>query len=94
MLTEKVAIKIFGREFELEWEGDPLYIYTLANYVDGKMREVGESNKIIDTGKVAVLTALTIADEYFRYKESKESNTNTVNKKTEEFIQVLETALK
>ncbi len=94
MFTEKIAVKIFGREFELEWEGDPLYIYTLANYVDGKMREVAESNKIIDTGKVAVLAALTIADEYFRYKDNKEINTNSVNKKAEEFIQVLETALK
>lgn len=93
MLSEKVVVKICGREFELEWEGDPLYIYTLANYVDGKMREVAEANKIIDTSKVAVLAALTIADEYFRFKESKEINSNTVNKKTEEFIQALEAAL-
>ncbi len=68
MATERqpnhlVQVEIYGQAYNLRGQGEVGYIQDLAGYVDRKMREVAEATATVDSLKVAILTALNIADE-------------------------------
>jgi cell division protein ZapA len=48
---------------------EPDYIEMLASYVDRRMRMVQQRNVNLSTSKVAVLTALNLADELNKLQE-------------------------
>lgn len=41
----------------------------VAGYVDDRMNEIAKGNHRLDTAKIAVLTAVNIADEYIRLQQ-------------------------
>lgn len=61
-----VQVEIFGQPYRLRADEDPEYVQRLAEYVDGRMREVARQTSAVDSLKVAVLTALNIADDHHR----------------------------
>lgn len=67
--------EIFGSRYTFEGE-DPERIRVLADYVDRKMSETAKSIKNVTTSKVAVMAAMTIADELFKLRESVEKATS------------------
>lgn len=69
MTKEKVIVKINGAEYTLRGDGTEAYLYSIAKYVDKKLKDVLSSNPRHSNTSAAVLTALTLADEYFRTKE-------------------------
>lgn len=62
-------VKILNQLYNIRSEDDPDYIRQLAEYVDQKLRQVSQSTPSVDTLKVAILTALNIADELFQARE-------------------------
>ena len=77
MSTEgRTSVEIFGRRFELRSSGSGEHLEELARYVDRRMRELAEVSPHVDTAKLAVLTALNIADELFK-EQSTEPGTRT-----------------
>ncbi|MCP2520646.1 cell division protein ZapA [SCandidatus Aminicenantes bacterium Aminicenantia_JdfR_composite] len=58
-------VEIFGEKYKLESEEEEGYILNLSSYVDQKMREISKELGISDPLKVAVLAAMSIADEKF-----------------------------
>ncbi|OEF95618.1 cell division protein ZapA [Desulfuribacillus alkaliarsenatis] len=65
----KITIEIFGQHYTLKGTASSNHMRLVAGYVDDKMNQLSESNPRLDGRKVAVLTAVNIADEYFRLKE-------------------------
>ncbi len=59
-----VSVQIYGQEYSISADMPREYIIKLADYVDGKMKEIGE-NGSMPMSSVAVLTAVNMADEYF-----------------------------
>lgn len=66
----KVIVKILGQEYTLVSEDDREYMQKIANYVDDRMVEISKGNKKFSTAMTAVLTALNIADDYMKMKNS------------------------
>lgn len=62
-------VEIFGRFYTIKGIEDQEYLERLARLVDGHMRQVAEATGTVDTLKVAILAALTIADAYFKAKD-------------------------
>jgi cell division protein ZapA len=62
-----VQVEIFGQTYRLRADEDAEYVETLASYVDERMRDVSRQTNAVDTLKVAILTALNIADDHHRY---------------------------
>jgi len=61
--VQGVAVQIFGEEYVIA-EQDAVKVQKIASYVDEKMREIDEQHPgRISTSKLAVLAAMTIADE-------------------------------
>jgi cell division protein ZapA len=70
---ESVEVVILGMRYRITGDEPPEYIQELAEFVDGKLREVREKSPQITPLKAAVLTALNIADELKKTRKEFES---------------------
>jgi cell division protein ZapA len=92
---ESITVKVHGREFNIVTtnEREPLYISTLAQYVDEAMTQVAESTQIVDTSQLAVMAALDITDELFRLRDRKEEHGSRTGKAITQLIDRLDQAI-
>lgn len=63
-----IRVEIYDQVYNLRGV-DADYILKLAQFVDGKMRNVAEQTSTIDSLRLAVLAALNIADEFHVLKK-------------------------
>lgn len=67
-----VRVEIYDQSYNLRGT-DAEYILKLAEYVDTKMRTLAEQTQTVDSLRLAVLTALNIADELHTARRNIES---------------------
>ncbi len=68
----RLTVEIYGQQYRLSGKADINHMRMVAGYVDDKMSEIGQGNHRLDTAKIAVLTAVNIADEYIRLRQEYE----------------------
>ncbi|MBI3801005.1 MAG: cell division protein ZapA, partial [Deltaproteobacteria bacterium] len=61
-----IEVEIFGQTFTVNSEDDENYVRQLASYVDQRMRQVGGTSKTAVPLRVAIMAAMSIADEYYK----------------------------
>ncbi len=61
-----IEVDIFGQTFTVNSEDDEEYVRQLASYVDQRMRQVGGTAKTAVPLRVAIMAAMSIADEYYK----------------------------
>lgn len=67
--TNRVKVEIFNQEYVVKGNENAEYIEMLAAYVDRRMRMIEQRNHSLSIVKVAVLTALNLADELNKLQE-------------------------
>ncbi len=67
--AQSIRVEIYNQTYNIRSDGDNDYIMRLAEYVDGKMREISSGTLTVDSLKVAILAALHIADEFHQQKK-------------------------
>ena len=93
--TVRATVEIFGQRLGLRADGDEARIHEIARFVDGRMREVADRSSSVDTVKIAVLTALNIADELFQERETdQDSRQKRLEKQAERLVTKIEEAMK
>lgn len=65
----KVTVNINKRTYTIVGKESPEHVELIAQLVDDKMKEIYESNKHLDSTKLAVLTAVNTMNEYVKLKE-------------------------
>jgi cell division protein ZapA len=65
-MKQRIEVEIYNQTFIVNSEDDELYVREIASYVDQQMRHVGESAKAAMPLRVAIMAALSIADEYHK----------------------------
>lgn len=94
ILSDRVRVQIFGREYELDAGGlTPLEVQSLAAFVDEKMRDIANDFSLVDTQKIAVLTAVNVALDYLQLKEKGQGKGDDVISQMEALDQTLTHAL-
>jgi cell division protein ZapA len=63
---KRVAVKIQGKEYFITGTEEENYIQKLAYYIDRKLTQVSNSNSMLSSDMVAILTAMNIADELLK----------------------------
>ena len=91
-MAERVTIDVFGAEYPIRSSLDPEYVKRLAQYVDRRMYAVADQMGGGDRVHVAVLTALNIADDYFRLREARAGG-HDAQRLTTDIEQLIDTAL-
>jgi cell division protein ZapA len=61
-----IEVEIFGQTFTVNSEDDETYVRQLASYVDERMRQVGGTSKTAVPLRVAIMAAMSIADESYK----------------------------
>jgi cell division protein ZapA len=89
-MAEDIEVEIFGQVFRVaSGDATPAYIQHLACYVDEKMRALASATKSMPLNRMAILTALNIADDLFKLRDSYEQSARLVDAKTEQLISLV-----
>ncbi len=91
--TTSVEVEIFGTVYPVRGEHDREYLEKLADVVDHKMREIGSHAPTVDTGKIAILVALNLADELLQCTQQQEGERVQIMEKVAELTGELTQAL-
>lgn len=94
MLNEKVSIEVQGRKLTVEMEGlTPLEIQSIANAVSNRMADIAKDSKVVDSSKLAILTALEFAADCARLQTRLDDLDRAEKQKVEAMIVSLSKAL-
>ena len=89
-----MKIEIYDQSYNVNSAGqNEEQLKELAAYVDGKMRDVAQATRMVDSVKVAVLAALNIADELFTLRERQQELDGPLRKRVEKCVALVEKAL-
>ena len=95
MTTVRATVEIFGQRLGLRADGDEERVQEIARFVDSRMREVADRSSSVDTVKIAVLTALNIADELFQERETdQDARQERLEEQAERLVLKLDEAMK
>lgn len=92
-MQKPVEITILGQKFVIRSDSDESYVKEVAAFVDQKMNEVLQKTKSVSSLSVAILSAMNIADDFFRYKGKKEESCQGVEKKIKQIIELIDSQL-
>lgn len=82
----KVVIRIAGNDYKLVGTESDEYIQRVGLYIDKKMNEILMRNSSFSTSLAAVLTAINVADDFFKSRE----NEIAIQKEKESMAEELE----
>lgn len=90
--SNATTVEIFGREYKIKG-ADEEYVREIARYVDEKMKEVSQGTSLPSQDRLAILAAMHIADELFQYKRESSSAIDSIERKAESLISLLDEGL-
>jgi cell division protein ZapA len=92
--AQSIRVEIYNQTYNIRSDGDNEYIMRLAEYVDGKMREISSGTLTVDSLKVAILAALHVADEFHQLKNQQEQTDAQLASRSAECAEMLDRVLK
>lgn len=93
-MSPSTKVQIYNQTYSLQGDLDQAYLQELAGFVDAKMHAIAKMTSTVDTQKVAVLTALAIADELNSLKKEKGDREELLKEQAERCLTLVERALK
>jgi cell division protein ZapA len=88
-----IPVEIHGQRYPIRSTLDPEYVARLAAYVDEKLRAAGDATATNDPLRLAVLTALNIADELFRCRDVTDARNGELAERAGELERMLDRIL-
>jgi cell division protein ZapA len=85
-----VRAKIYDREYMLRTADDAERLRALCASLDKRMREIAASSGAVDTLKVAVLAALSLADDLQRSREELKKLDESVGRRSLACVSMLD----
>jgi len=91
---EGIRVTIYDQVYYLKSDAtDRAYMRDVAAYVDQRMHNIASRTQTVDSFRVAVLSALHIADELMRLRREHERLQEQVQAKSLEYAALLDDAL-
>lgn len=88
--VKATTVHIMGREYKIKGFADKDYIIKVAQYVDGKMRELSKNSSVPSHDKIAILAALNIADELFQERQTTTEALSSIERKADDLVAMLD----
>jgi len=87
-----IEVKIFGETFTVTSEDESKYVQELATFVDQRMRRFDQQTKTSPLAplRVAIMAALSIADEYLKARKQNTEDTEKLERITAKLLSRLE----
>lgn len=87
-------IKILGQELSVISDSGEEHVANVVKYVSDKVEEAGKSYNGVNSLNIAILAALNIADEYFKYKGVNENICSHLENRSETLIKLINDQIK
>jgi cell division protein ZapA len=88
-LKKRFDIKILGQELSVSSDSGDEHVAKVVEYVTERVEEIGRAAGKATTLNVAILTALNIADEYFKLKGENERIVRQLEARSENLIHLI-----
>ena len=93
--AQTVRVEIYAQTYNIRSnDGETEYIQQLAAFVDERMREIASGSLTVDSLKVAIMTALHIADELHKLRRERDTLDQQFATRSAECAAVLDQLLK
>jgi cell division protein ZapA len=93
-MSPSTKVQIYNQTYSLQGDLDQAYLQELAGFVDAKMHAIANMTSTVDTQRVAVLTALAIADELNTLRNEKSDREELLKEQAERCLTLVERALR
>jgi cell division protein ZapA len=88
--VKAVEIQILGQKFKISSDNSEEHVRELADYVNRKLEELRGSTKNAPAQSLLFLGMLNIADEFYRFREEKNSQIEKVTTKVKRLIELID----
>ncbi len=89
-VARSVKVEISGQTFSVRTDAKPKYVRELAAFVTQKMDEAKRTGKVATTQTVAILAAMSIADELHQAQQDKQSLKREVKERSQRILRYLD----
>jgi cell division protein ZapA len=89
-MNQLLEVEVYGQRYVLRGEADEGYAGRLAQYVDGKIRELAAQSRSATPARLAVLAAINITHELFQLQKKQRVKDKAIEHKTRDLIESLE----
>jgi cell division protein ZapA len=89
-VSRSVKVEIAGQKFAVRTDAKPKYVRDLAEFVTRKIEEARSTGKIVTTQSLALLAAMSIADELYQLRERQETLQREVRRRSETILRFLD----
>lgn len=89
-MSRSVKVQIAGTRLSVRTGAKPKYVKELADYVTAKIDEARASGRVVTTQTLALLAAMTIADELFELRDSQHELKRQVRERSERILRYLD----
>jgi cell division protein ZapA len=92
--SHTIDVRIYNQTYSIRGDGNTEYIQELAEYVDRRMKEISVGTLTADSLRVAILTALNIADELHKTRLKLEQLDEAISERSAECAELLDSILR
>lgn len=92
--NKTVVLHIAGQRYAIKTDADARYLADLAQFVEERYTKIQEGSQGSPPYKLAILTALNIADDLFRKRSEEENLKRRVRNKSQRMLAILDSALR
>lgn len=73
-MKNRIEVSIGGKSYKISGVESEEYIQRVARYIDKKMMEISGAERptVLSNNMIAILTAINVADDYFKEKQKNE----------------------
>ncbi len=91
--AKSVEIYIAGQRYVIKTDADPRYIEELAQYIEKRYNALAEARSAKSPQKIAIFTALQLADELFRKQKELDGLKKNIRLKSQKILGIIEEQL-
>lgn len=87
-------VVIYNQTYNLRSDHGEEYINELAEYVDKRMNEIARATMTVDSLRVAILSALQIADELYQSRREMKETDDEIAERSGKYAELLDQFLR
>lgn len=89
-MTKTIDVEIYGQRYAIRGDADDAYIRRLAHFVDDHMKHLAEGMKTATPSKLAVLTAINLAHQFFESEKKRAQGEDDIDRRMETLMESIE----
>lgn len=85
-MEKPITVHIFGNEYVIKSDEDSEKVYKIAEYVNGKVKEIDNNSESLSEKRKVILVALNIANDYFQILKERDELITEIRKRSNTLI--------